>query len=160
MTELLWNCRKCGGSDDRMEAVPGRRRWFLFGKRKTKLIAICLDCWSEMDFLGTVWAIQKIKRNAQCAKLNLLAVIHMGNALRALRKRAISLAQDAEPCLSLWGFVKEIVGSVSLKENQFLLSRRLVLHPWGDADNSTKTCPRFCPSKSADLSKVLHKTKQ
>ena len=54
MTELLWNCRKCGGSDDRMEAVPGRRRWFLFGERKPKLIAICLDCWSEMEFLGTV----------------------------------------------------------------------------------------------------------
>jgi hypothetical protein len=54
MTELLWKCRKCGGNNDRMEAVPGRRSWFLFGKRKTKLIAICLDCWSEMDFLGTV----------------------------------------------------------------------------------------------------------
>ena len=54
VAELLWYCPKCGGSDDRMEAVPGRRRWFLFGKRKTKLIAICLDCWSEMDFLGTV----------------------------------------------------------------------------------------------------------
>ena len=138
MTELLWNCRKCGGSDDRMEAVPGRRRWFLFGKRKTKLIAICLDCWSEMDFLGTVWAIHKIKRNAQCAKLNLLAVIHMGNALRALRRRAISLAPDAKPCLSLWGFAKEIVGSVSQKENQFLLLRRRVLRPWGDADKYNK----------------------
>jgi hypothetical protein len=54
MTDLLWSCPKCGGSDDRMEAVPGRRRWILFGKRKTKMIAIYLDCWSEMDFLGTV----------------------------------------------------------------------------------------------------------
>ena len=54
MTDLLWYCPKCGGSNDRMEAVPGRRRWFLLGKRKTKLIAICLDCWSEMEFLGTV----------------------------------------------------------------------------------------------------------
>jgi hypothetical protein len=43
-----------GGSNDRIEAVPGRRKWWFFGKRKTKLIAICLDCWAEMDFVGTV----------------------------------------------------------------------------------------------------------
>lgn len=54
MTDLLWCCPKCGGSDDRLEAIPGRKRWFLFGKKKTRLIAICLDCWSEMDFVGTV----------------------------------------------------------------------------------------------------------
>jgi hypothetical protein len=36
-----------------MEAVAGRKRFLLFGKRKTRLIAICIDCWAEMDFVGT-----------------------------------------------------------------------------------------------------------
>ena len=53
MTDLIWSCPKCGGSNDRMEAVPGKRKYRLFGKRKTKLIAICIDCWAEMDFVGT-----------------------------------------------------------------------------------------------------------
>jgi hypothetical protein len=53
MTDLIWTCPKCGGSNDRLEAVPGRKRWLLFGPTKTKLIAICLDCWSEMEFVGT-----------------------------------------------------------------------------------------------------------
>jgi len=44
----------CGGSNDCMEAVPGWRKWWLLEKRKTKLVAICLDCWAEMDFVGTV----------------------------------------------------------------------------------------------------------
>ena len=54
MTDLIWSFPKCGGSNDRKEAVPGSRKFWLFGKRKTKLIAICLDCWSEMEFVGTV----------------------------------------------------------------------------------------------------------
>lgn len=54
LVDLIWICPKCGGSNDRMEAVPGRRKWWFFGKRKTKLIAICLDCWAQMDFVGTV----------------------------------------------------------------------------------------------------------
>ena len=44
MTDLIWYCGKCGGSDDRLETVPGKRKWLIFGPRKTKLIAICLDC--------------------------------------------------------------------------------------------------------------------
>ena len=54
MTDLIWSCPKCGGSNDRMEAVPGSRKYWLFGQRKTKLIAICIDCWAEMDFVGTL----------------------------------------------------------------------------------------------------------
>ena len=54
MTDLLWYCPKCGGSNERMETVPRRRKLWFFGKRKTKLIAICLDCWAEMEFVGTV----------------------------------------------------------------------------------------------------------
>lgn len=54
MTDLIWYCPKCGGSNDRLEAVKGLRKWVLFGARKTKLVAICLDCWSEMKFVGTV----------------------------------------------------------------------------------------------------------
>jgi len=54
MTDLIWNCPKCGSSNDRLEAVKGLRKWVLFGPRKTKLIAICLDCWAEMDFVGTL----------------------------------------------------------------------------------------------------------
>ena len=55
MTDLIWSCPKCGGSNDRMEAVPSNRKYWLFGTRKTKLIAICIDCWAEMEFVGTVW---------------------------------------------------------------------------------------------------------
>jgi hypothetical protein len=54
MTDLIWTCPKCGGSDDRLEAVVGRKRLWLIGERKVRLIAICLDCWAEMDFVGTV----------------------------------------------------------------------------------------------------------
>jgi len=54
LVDLIWICPKCGGSNDRLEAVPGRRNWLFFGERKTKLIAICLDCWAQMDFVGTV----------------------------------------------------------------------------------------------------------
>lgn len=53
MTDLIWTCPNCGGANDRLEAASGLRKWLFFGPRKTKLIAICLDCWSEMDFLGT-----------------------------------------------------------------------------------------------------------
>lgn len=52
MPDLIWTCSKCGGSNDRMEAVAGRKRFWLFGARKSELIAICLDCWSEMEFVG------------------------------------------------------------------------------------------------------------
>lgn len=54
MTDLIWCCPRCGSCDDRMEAVRGRRKWLLIGPRKKRLIAICLDCWSEMEFVGTV----------------------------------------------------------------------------------------------------------
>jgi hypothetical protein len=54
MTDLIWTCPKCGGSNDRLEAVVGRKRFWLFGERKVRLIAICLDCWAEMDFVGTL----------------------------------------------------------------------------------------------------------
>ena len=37
-----------------MEAVEGRKRFWLFGKKKTRLIAICVDCWAEMDFVGVL----------------------------------------------------------------------------------------------------------
>jgi hypothetical protein len=30
----------------------GRKKWILFGKRKVRLVAVCLDCWSEMEFVG------------------------------------------------------------------------------------------------------------
>ena len=53
MTDLIWSCPKFGGSNNHMEAVPGNRKYWLFGKRKTKLIAICIDCWAEMEFVGT-----------------------------------------------------------------------------------------------------------
>jgi hypothetical protein len=53
VTDLIWHCPKCGGSNERMEAVPGSWKFWLFGKRRTKLIAICIDCWAEMDFVGT-----------------------------------------------------------------------------------------------------------
>lgn len=53
MTDLIWHCRKCGGSNDQLEAVRGIRRWIIFGTRKIKLIAICLDCGYEMEFVGT-----------------------------------------------------------------------------------------------------------
>lgn len=33
-----------GGSNDRMDAVPGSRKFWFFGKLKTKLTAICIDC--------------------------------------------------------------------------------------------------------------------
>ena len=58
MTDLIWCCPKCGGSNDRMEAVPGSRKFLLFGKRKTNLIAICMDCWSEMELLSTLAEIE------------------------------------------------------------------------------------------------------
>jgi hypothetical protein len=35
-----------------MEAVEGRKRFWIFGKKKTRLIAICVDCWAELDFVG------------------------------------------------------------------------------------------------------------
>lgn len=54
MSDLIWSCPKCGGSNDRVEAVPGSRKFWLFGKRRTKLIAIFIDCWAKMDFVGTV----------------------------------------------------------------------------------------------------------
>lgn len=55
MTELIWFCPRCGSSDERMEAVKGRRVWLIFGPRKRKLIAVCLDCWwPDMELVGTV----------------------------------------------------------------------------------------------------------
>jgi hypothetical protein len=54
MTELLWYCPNCKSGNDRMEAVLGRKKYWLFGERKRKLIAICIDCWHEMEFVGTV----------------------------------------------------------------------------------------------------------
>ena len=55
VTDLIGSCPKCDVSEDRMEAVPENRKFWLIGKRKTKLIAICIDCWAEMDFLGTFY---------------------------------------------------------------------------------------------------------
>jgi len=37
-----------------MEAVPGTRQFWLFSQRKIKLITICMDCWTGMDFVGTL----------------------------------------------------------------------------------------------------------
>jgi len=54
MTDLIWLCPNCSGSSDRLEAVKGRKRWILFGRRKTRLIAVCLDRWAEMEFVGTL----------------------------------------------------------------------------------------------------------
>jgi hypothetical protein len=54
VVDLIWYCPNCKGSNDRLEAVKGSRRWILFGKRRTKLIAVCLDCWAEMEFVGTL----------------------------------------------------------------------------------------------------------
>lgn len=54
MTELLWYCPKCKSGNDRMEAVLGRKKYWFFGERKRRLIAICIDCWHEMDFMGKV----------------------------------------------------------------------------------------------------------
>jgi len=52
MPELIWTCPNCGGSNERMDAVKGRRKFWLFGKRNPKLVATCLDCWAEMRFVG------------------------------------------------------------------------------------------------------------
>jgi hypothetical protein len=54
MTELLWYCPQCGSGNERMEAIKGKRRYWLFGARRTQLIAICIDCWNQMEFVGTV----------------------------------------------------------------------------------------------------------
>ncbi len=53
MTTLLWQCPKCLSGNDRMEAVFGRRRYWLFGKRERLLRAICNECEANMDFVGT-----------------------------------------------------------------------------------------------------------
>jgi hypothetical protein len=37
-----------------MDAVLGWKKYWLFGERKRKLIAIFIDCWHEMEFVGTV----------------------------------------------------------------------------------------------------------
>jgi hypothetical protein len=54
MTELLWYCPNRKSENDRMEAVLGRKQYWFLGERKRKLIAICIDCWQEMDLVGIV----------------------------------------------------------------------------------------------------------
>jgi len=34
MTDLIWTCPKCGGSNDKLEAIDGRKRWVFFWTEK------------------------------------------------------------------------------------------------------------------------------